>query len=220
MKNIFYLTVLFLTLFLSCKKEVVPEDKPTFEFYEIIGCGNEYFYYSSNKKNYPGNLTNRVWIKFVHDTISAQKAYEVLSKYEFLHIDHIFSEKSRYNEAPYNINTNCNCDEYESILKTLNKNIDIQCATPIFSSGFILINEVLLEPYDIVDSTSIVSYCSKLGLDLTKKTKYDTYIFQISKSNSITGFEGFDISNTIYESGMVKYAHPNFIFPISPTIDV
>ena len=113
-----------------------------------------------------------------------------------------------------------NCDEYESILKTLNKNIDIQCATPIFSSGFILINEVLLEPYDIVDSTSIVSYCSKLGLDLTKKTKYDTYIFQISKSNSITGFEGFDISNTIYESGMVKYAHPNFIFHIGLTIDV
>jgi hypothetical protein len=105
-------------------------------------------------------------------------------------------------------------------LKTINKDPEIEAATPVFLNGFILLNDVLIEPKDNINEASLVSYCQKLGLVLRKKSKYNTYVFEISKSISVTGFEGFEISNTIYESGKVKYAHPNFIFPISPTNDI
>jgi len=201
MKPHLFLIALVLIIISSCNKE-----NPN-EFNEC----DEYFYYSSGRKIYVGDVANRIWIEYVNDSINAIDANNVLSKYDFLNLEHILEDHRSINSI--SIKTQSNCEEYKEILKTINKDPEIEAATPAFLNGFVLLNDILLEPNDNISEASIVSYCYKLGLVLREKSKYNTYVFEVSKSNSITGFEGFEISNTIYESGKVKYSHPNFIAP-------
>ena len=102
--NVFFFSLLLLMPLVSCEKEDLSGEKASFEEHLIGGCGNEYFYYSADEKIYPGSLSRRIWIKFENDTITAKKAYEVLSEYDFLDAEHILDDRFGYNEAPYPIN--------------------------------------------------------------------------------------------------------------------
>ena len=109
-RQVVFLTSLLCFAFLgllSCEKEDLSREKASFKEQLIGGCGNEYFYYSADDKIYPGSLSRRIWIKFENDTITAKKAYEVLSEYDFLDAEHILDDRFGYNEAPYPINFNC-----------------------------------------------------------------------------------------------------------------
>ncbi len=46
-------------------------------------------------------------------------------------------------------------------------------------------------------------------VSLEKSLKYDTYLLKVHQISRL-----FDIANQIYTSGLVKFAHPDFIAPV------
>ncbi len=197
-----FLIFTFLIIIFSCGKEETIKYK-----YELDDCGTEYFYYGYGEvqKFYLGNLVPLITITF--DDVDDEKAYEVLSKYEFLHVS---IRQSFEDNIPTPIYQDCNCEEYKNILITLNNELEIESATPVFEGGIRFQNRISLVPVAGIDSSTIVSYCSDLGLELIEKVRMNAFIFKVRESDLITGFEIFDIANAIYESGKVEYSTPIF----------
>ena len=75
--------------------------------------------------------------------------------------------------------------------------------TPIYLTG-----EILLQPKDGVSIDRIIQFCDNEA-EIVRKTKYNTYKLEVKNWDNL-----LMISNNIYESGLVKYCHPNFVSEI------
>jgi serine protease len=73
---------------------------------------------------------------------------------------------------------------------------------------FLLTGEILLMPKDDINITNIIDLF-KNDLEILLRTEYNTYKLKVYDWSKI-----IDISNKIYESGLVEYCHPNFITEI------
>ncbi len=71
------------------------------------------------------------------------------------------------------------------------------------------INEIILELQPNVAISSVLQMFSGEVI-LARTLQYDTYILKVNQISRL-----FDIANQIYTSGLVKYAHPDFIAPIT-----
>lgn len=76
---------------------------------------------------------------------------------------------------------------------------------------FYLTGEILLKPKESVGINEIIFY-AKNGITIKKQTKYNTFVLDVENWQEI-----FNLSNSIYESGLVEYCHPNFITEIVKT---
>jgi len=73
---------------------------------------------------------------------------------------------------------------------------------PIYLTG-----EILMQPKNstsVEDILKLVNY----KVSVKTRTKYNTYVLGLDDWDKL-----FEYSNLIYESGLVKYCHPNFIAP-------
>ena len=69
-------------------------------------------------------------------------------------------------------------------------------------------NNIILELQPNVAISSVLQMFGS-AVSLEKSLKYDTYLLKVNQISRL-----FDIANQIYTSGLVKYAHPDFIAPI------
>lgn len=83
--------------------------------------------------------------------------------------------------------------------------------TPLVPTG-----EILLQPKKGIDLTAILSATKAQKILTVKKTnKYGVVTLLVGNDKEL-----FNIANTIYESGLVEWAHPNFLAPaVSTTND-
>ena len=87
---------------------------------------------------------------------------------------------------------------------------------PVKSIGdveIIFTGEILLKPKTEYEIHTIMGL-SNGTLSIKDSSPYNTYVMNVSNWDSL-----FIISNSIYESGMVEYCHPNFIVPIDLNYD-
>lgn len=64
--------------------------------------------------------------------------------------------------------------------------------------------EILLEPEDGVDINKIIGLMNKEA-KIIRKSKYNSFVLEVNDWGKL-----FEYANSIYESGLVKYCHPNF----------
>ena len=70
-----------------------------------------------------------------------------------------------------------------------------------------------MKPFENVNIQKIINLTNG-GIEIKYYTKYNTYVMDVLTWDSI-----FIYANRIYESGLVKYCHPNFIAPVEPHSD-
>jgi serine protease len=93
---------------------------------------------------------------------------------------------------------------------------EIENAMPAYEFGnlpFYLTGEILLQPKSGVSIDKILGIIDN-NAKVKRKTKYNTFILETKHWDEL-----MEYSNRIYESGLVKYCHPNFIAPVETTID-
>ena len=75
--------------------------------------------------------------------------------------------------------------------------------------------EILLQPKDGVDIKQITGMVNN-EVQIIQRSKYNTFVLEVNRWEKL-----FEYANRIYESGLVKYCHPNFSYPFfkmqSPT---
>ena len=81
------------------------------------------------------------------------------------------------------------------------------------TTELIFTGEILLKPFENVNIQKIINLTNG-GIEIKYYTKYNTYVMDVLTWDSI-----FIYANRIYESGLVKYCHPNFIAPVEPHSD-
>ena len=87
---------------------------------------------------------------------------------------------------------------------------------PAYSFGnspFYLTGEILLEPKEGIAIEKILNLIGKKA-SIIRHSKYNYYVLESKDWKNILNH-----SNEIYESGLVKYCHPNFIAPIKRSAD-
>lgn len=202
-----FLLLIGLLYFCSCEKED--------HLSNLQLCEDKYFYYSDSSKIILNHSLSEVWIEFKQSDVTGEEAKTILSNYSFINADNL-SADSYYDRFKAVINESCDCAIYRNYLKELNQDSEIFSATPIFytsttdpMSYWILLSEVLtVNNSELISESEFINYAETLNL-LLVELKYSTQHFKVKEV--ITGFEALEISNQIYESGKVKYSHPNFI---------
>jgi hypothetical protein len=87
---------------------------------------------------------------------------------------------------------------------------------PAYSFGnspFYLTGEILLEPKEGIAIEKILNLIDKKA-SIIRHSKYNYYVLESKDWKNILSH-----SNEIYESGLVKYCHPNFIAPVKRSAD-
>ena len=87
---------------------------------------------------------------------------------------------------------------------------------PAYSFGnspFYLTGEILLEPKEGIAIEKILNLIDK-KTSIIRHSKYNYYVLESKDWKNILNH-----SNEIYESGLVKYCHPNFIAPVKRSAD-
>ncbi len=154
------------------------------------------YYWSGGKKIYLTALNNKYSIKIdtkVIDSTTLQFADSVVY--------------IRQNLIVSNIND-------DTFLKTKN-NIFTQYI-PVYTLDdieLILTGEILLQPQNGITIDEITSICNN-EVFIKSTSKYNTFTLEVFHWDSL-----FIYANKLYESGLVLYSQPNFIFPIEQTSD-
>lgn len=206
----FLLLIVIGFLLFSCEREETLSN--------IRLCDSEHFYYAApDSKIYLRQSLSEIWIVFEQDEVTKELAELILNKYSFIDMNVI---ASNYNQISVRINENVtNCIAVNDYLKVLNEDDEIFSATPVFyfsendpDSYYILLSEVLAKNNEnYISESDFIDYAKTINLELIE-AKYSTQHFKVKEIK--TGFEALEISNQIYESGKVQYAHPNFIVKI------
>ncbi len=72
--------------------------------------------------------------------------------------------------------------------------------------------EILLKPHPGVEINDLLSAVHS-EIIIKKATKYNTFVLDLVEWEHL-----FEVADTLYESGMVEFCHPNFIIPIEKTV--
>jgi serine protease len=91
-----------------------------------------------------------------------------------------------------------------------NKDGHFTNVVPAYRKGnlpFYLTGEILLQPKKSIGISQILDLINNQAT-IVEQTKYNTFVLEAKDWGQL-----FNISNRIYESGMVEYCHPNFITP-------
>ncbi|MGJ3233448.1 hypothetical protein [Marivirga sp.] len=204
------LTIIGLVLFFSCEKNE--------ELMDSQLCDNNFIYSATaDSKIYLKQSSSEIFIEFEQDSVTDDLAELILSKYSFIDVN---IEANNYNKICVRINESvAECTVVNDYLKILNEDDEIFSATPVFylsendpDSYYILISEVLTKNNEnLITESDFIEYAENLNLELIE-AKYSTQHFKVKDVK--TGFEALELANKIFESGMVKYSHPNSIMKI------
>jgi serine protease len=167
------------------------------------------FYYSDKKKIYLTEDTSTLIIKAAHRTGQIELARQ-LRNYNLQSIDTTNKQGL--------IQVKKGKAGREEVIKQIRELKDVLYAwhslkvdqTPLVPTG-----EILLQPKKGVEITAILSVAKAQKVLAVKKTnKYGVVTLLVNNDKDL-----FNIVNTIYESGLVEWAHPNFVAPIIPATD-
>lgn len=89
--------------------------------------------------------------------------------------------------------------------------VDILPAYSINNELLYLTGEILLAPKKGIEINQIIALTDN-NVKVTQRSKYNTYVLEVSDWSKL-----LEYANRIYESGIVKYCHPNFSFPLHKT---
>jgi len=85
---------------------------------------------------------------------------------------------------------------------------ELKNAMPAYEFGnlpFYLTGEILLQPKSGISIAKILEFIDN-DAKVKRKTKHNTFVLETDKWDKLLEF-----SNRIYESGLLKFSHPNFI---------
>jgi len=85
---------------------------------------------------------------------------------------------------------------------------ELKNAIPAYEFGnipFYLTGEILLQPQSGISIVKILEFVDNEAT-VKRKTKYNTFVLETGYCNKL-----LEYSNRIYESGLLKFSHPNFI---------
>lgn len=208
--NLSLLTIIGLVLLVSCEKNE--------ELMDSQLCDSNFIYSATaDSKIYLKQSSSEIFIEFEQDSVTDDLVELILSKYSFIDVN---IETNNYNKISVRINESvAECTVVNDYLKILNEDDEIFSATPVFylsendpDSYYILISEVLTKNNEnLITESDFIEYAENLNLELIE-AKYSTQHFKVKDVK--TGFEALELANKIFESGMVKYAHPNSIMKI------
>ncbi|HPB04785.1 MAG TPA: S8 family serine peptidase, partial [Prolixibacteraceae bacterium] len=157
------------------------------------------YYWSGGEKHYLKKQTNVFVVKFNKEQSIENIAEELKDN---KNINRIIKIKQDIGIITVN-DTTLNA-------KKLNENEDLFNAMPAFQAGEYPIyptGEILMQPQKGTSVDDIIKLANN-RVHVKSKTKYNTYVLETDGWEEL-----FELSNLIYESGLVEYCHPNFIAP-------
>lgn len=199
-----------LILFTCQKDEVIPT--PVLDL-----CQEQYFYYSGGGKNYFKHSLQEVYLVMEQDTVSKTEAESILATFDFVDSDlsHYMTHDENYNQIWVKINEKGDCSSFRNKLKEINADPNIFSATPVFYYAndplayWVLLSEVVTKHDEqLINEEDFINYAENINLELIDSS-YSTHHYKVKEV--VTGFEALEISNQLYVSDSVVFAHPNFI---------
>lgn len=163
-------------------------------FWNMLYSQESDFYYSLNKKNYLNNVKNKFTICNNGSDLDSKLLKHVVT---LSPLSSVVSFKD----------TNVSLQEAKKHFKNI---IPVK---KLGTTELIFTGEILLKPFENVNIQKIINLTNG-GIEIKYYTKYNTYVMDVLTWDSI-----FIYANRIYESGLVKYCHPNFIAPVEPHSD-
>lgn len=161
------------------------------------------FYYSDKKKIYLTEDTSTILIKTASRTGRIELARQLRS-YNLQDVDTMNKQGL--------IQVKKGKASREDAVKQVRQLKDVWYAWHTLKAGeipLVATGEVLLLPKKGVDLTTILSVANAQKTLTVKKTnKYGVVTLLVNNDKEL-----FNIANTIYESGLVEWAHPNFLAP-------
>jgi len=156
------------------------------------------YYWSAGKRHYLKQQANAFVVKLQKE-LTFEKAQKMKS-------DRNLKELTRMKRNLGIVITNnplINVTELKEYEEFLN-------AVPVYQFGglpFFLTGEILMQPKNNVSVENIFKLVNN-RVSVKNRTKYNTYVLETEDWDKL-----LEYSNLIYESGLVKYCHPNFIAP-------
>jgi hypothetical protein len=168
---------------------------------------SQVFYYSQGKKIVLQEDTLKLFIKYKTSNLNPFYANNILK----IAGVKSFDSTSTKSVVVLTLDPSVKRDK---ILKQVKQDSNVLYASESLLLGdlpFITTGEILLKP---TDSTNISSILNKLNLQnqvsVSNKRYYDMIVLEAFDQEKV-----FTIADSIYESGLVKWCHPNFFVPIT-----
>ena len=176
-------------------------------FLSVQSFGQQQYFWSGKQKHYFAPIDKAFIVKFSKTTEIPSAIEDIKQNLKVEHISYLKKDIGYF--IAKNIPNKVSQDEVANI-EGLKDAIPVYMAgsQPIFFTG-----EVLVQPDTMISIGQILSLIDNDAI-ITRRTKYGTYVLQPNKLSDV-----FEYANTIYESGLVKYSHPNFITQRSLTGD-
>jgi hypothetical protein len=167
--------------------------------FNILTIKAQQFYYSAGKKNYITIDSTIIIAKILNGTDIGKLQMSLLSSSKFKRVHHFKNKEVMELEFDKPVKTSeIKNPEFEQIIYGFKMG----------SNVFYLTGEILLQPKNSVEISQIIKFCNNEIFIITA-TQYNTFKLGVKKWSGI-----IELANTIYESGLVEYCHPNFIAEI------
>ncbi|MDH5368222.1 MAG: hypothetical protein OEW67_14660 [Cyclobacteriaceae bacterium] len=215
MKRKIVLVLFILTALVSCEKEEYS--------YSYDMCEQGHFYYGNNEKIYIDSLIQNDYLLIGFENIYSNEQIN-----EFLNNQSDFNNENlseQYDLKDYNykliireFKTSKSCDEIENIIQKLHHSGIVSFAAYTYVGRFCV----------GLNCTDLMSYSNQFLVSLNDSTdfnklnnlvtKTNTWIEKDKESSYVIGVDKNSLGNSMlmanyfHETGLFRYAHPNFIF--------
>ncbi len=174
------------------------------------GQQNSKFYYYGNNKVYVKQSTEKLYVRIKEDVAEAKKK-ELQNKFK-LPAEAIMDVQAA-NFVVIDLKT-LNENERAKIISDLSKSNEIEISRPVFiASGG---NETVVDEDFYVKLKQGISYqqlrdfaAQKNCILNEKPYKYDNTVYFL-KAGAVNKFDGLQLANDFYESGLFEYSEPDF----------
>ena len=164
--------------------------------------GQQNYYWSAGEKQFLTEVENKFVVK-LSSSVSTQQTRSALQGNSKIH--------STVRLEDYTEIVNSEALSLNEIRKQPGVT-DVLPAYSINNEILYVTGEILLEPRKGVDINQIIVALTGNDVKISQRSKYNTFVLEVSDWSKL-----FEYANRIYESGTVKYCHPNFSFPLHKT---
>ena len=163
--------------------------------------GQQNYYWSAGKKQFLTEVENKFVVK-LSSSVSSHQTRSALQRNSKIHsTDRLENYTEVVNSEALSLHE----------IRKLPGVVDILPAYSINKELLYVTGEILLAPKKGIEINQIIAL-TKNNVKVTHRSKYNTFVLDVNDWSKL-----FEYANRIYESGKVKYCHPNFSFPLRKT---